>query len=245
MRAAAAARSALCREVGIACHDDSNDDAWAALERGRGAGQGVGWLAAAEHGQSQQPSSGGSVQMEMCDIKHGWTQQRAWRAHQTDPVQAQKATPPELRPPQRGTAQRGTAQQGTAACMSCSPNRPSADAKISTTRIFTNSVELAASDSAAEEPTMPTDRPHARLAQPGMVGQGRDGGTCAGRADWHGGRATGGGDSQYVTGCSRELPTLHERLASAPTQRYPPGRSQPTANKQLHAPVTEPAPRMA
>ena len=46
------------------------------------------------------------------------------------------------------------------------PKSPSADPKISTTRIFTNSVELAASDSAAEEPTTPTQSPHARLAHP-------------------------------------------------------------------------------
>jgi len=38
------------------------------------------------------------------------------------------------------------------------PNRPSADPKISTTRILTKSAGLAASDSAADEPTMPTQR---------------------------------------------------------------------------------------
>lgn len=46
------------------------------------------------------------------------------------------------------------------------PNKPSADPKISTTRIFTNSVELAASERAAEEPTTPTQRPQARFAHP-------------------------------------------------------------------------------
>jgi hypothetical protein len=46
------------------------------------------------------------------------------------------------------------------------PNNPKALAKISTTNIFTNNVELAASDSAALLPTTPTHNPHAKLDHP-------------------------------------------------------------------------------
>ena len=46
------------------------------------------------------------------------------------------------------------------------PKRPNALAKISTTKIFTNKVEFAASARAAALPTTPTLNPHAKLAQP-------------------------------------------------------------------------------
>jgi len=46
------------------------------------------------------------------------------------------------------------------------PNRPMADAKISTTRIFTNSEASCASASAALLPEMPTATPQNRLDRP-------------------------------------------------------------------------------
>lgn len=67
---------------------------------------------------------------------------------------------------QRSLIVRACAPHGWRSPSRNAPNRPSADAKISTTRIFTKRVEFAASDSAADEPTMPTLRPHARLAHP-------------------------------------------------------------------------------
>ena len=47
-----------------------------------------------------------------------------------------------------------------------SPNSPMALPKISTIRILTNRAGLAASESAAPDPTWPTQRPHTRLTRP-------------------------------------------------------------------------------
>lgn len=47
-----------------------------------------------------------------------------------------------------------------------SPKRPIADPKISTIRTLTNNAELAASASAAPDPTIPTAIPQNKLTKP-------------------------------------------------------------------------------
>lgn len=46
------------------------------------------------------------------------------------------------------------------------PNKPIADPKISTIKILTNNDELAASEIAAPDPTIPTDIPQKRFTNP-------------------------------------------------------------------------------